>query len=598
MAESRVELERRARAHELSAEAREEIELFRREIARLEAGEADPDDFKKFRLENGVYGIRGQPDLHMVRVKIRFGALNPDQLEALADIASIYTPNKIGHITTRQDMQFHYVRRRDVPEVLERIALVGLTTREACGNTVRNVTACPYSGISPTEVFDVTPYADALSRYFLRNPICQNLPRKFKIAFEGCPEDHARTPIHDIGCVAAVREAGGRLERGFRMYLGGGLGAQPRVAQLLEEFTPEDLLIPTAEATLRIFDRHGERRPEAQYRARARMKFLIKEWGFEKFRSEVLKERRVVLATRSGRAAYRIEAGEERPPEVDIPAGDPPGWRPTLDYLRWRETNVLAQKRKGWQAVIIRCPLGDIGAAEMRVVADIARRYCGGRLRTLITQNLLLRWVPEGALPWVYMELVRAGLARAGAHRIADITRCPGADTCQIAITHSRGLAAALGNLLSNGFGQIPEIQDISIKISGCFNSCGQHHIADIGFYGATEEVSGHALPKYVMLLGGRTAEGMASFGKAVIQIPARRVPEAVEKLLRYYLSERQPEEPFRSFIDRVGIAPIRELLAEFKRVPLYEQAPDLYRDLGAEDEGFKLELGTGECAS
>jgi len=585
-------------ALDLPPEVRAEIERFQTEIERLEAGELEADDFKKFRLTNGVYGIRGSQDLHMVRVKVRFGALTPEQLETVANIAEEFTSNKIVHVTTRQDFQFHYIKRRDVPQVLLHLASSGLTTREACGNSVRNVTACPYAGISPTEAFDVTPYADALSRHLLRNPINQNLPRKFKIAFEGCDEDHARTPIHDFGCVAAIRRSGDKVERGFRIYIGGGLGSQPKSAELLEEFTPADMLIPTAEAVIRVFDRHGERRPEHTYRMRARLKFLIRAWGFEKLRREFLIERRALLATRSGLSDYHIEPVEETPPKVSTPINLPLGWHHSREYDRWLKTNAIQQKQPGWYGVLVRCPLGDLSVDQLRRVAAIGRRYADGRIRTTISQNLLLRWVAEPLLPWVYQELEFAGLAVSEAHRVADITRCPGADTCQLAITHSRGLAEALGQVFTNGYGSAPEFQNISVKISGCMNSCGQHHLADIGFYGVAMEIDGHQVPSYTMLLGGRTKEGQARFGKPVGKVPARLVPDAVRKLLDYYRENRQPDESFAEFVDRADWNLIRRLIDGFTKVPALSLTPDLYHDLGTEEAEFKVEVGLGECAS
>lgn len=587
-----------ARVPQLSPEEQAEIDRFIVEIARIEAGEADPDDFKKFRLQNGVYGIRGSQDLHMIRVKIRFGALTPDQLHTLADIAEEFTPLKVCHITTRQDVQFHNIRRRDVPEVLLRIARSGLTTREACGNTVRNVTACPYAGVAPDEAFDVTPYADALSLHLLRNPINQNLPRKFKIAFEGCPTDHARTPIHDLGCVATVREHDGNIERGFRIYVGGGLGAQPRSAELLEAFTPVDMLIPTAEAVIRVFDRHGERRPEHTHRMRARLKFLIKAWGFEKLRREILIERRALLATHSGLSSYHVEPVEETPPKVLFRASISPRLYDNAVYQRWRETNTFEQKQEGWNSVTVRCPLGDISTDKLRHVAEIARHYCGGRIRTTISQNLLLRWAPKRALPLVYQELAAAGLAFTDANKIADITRCPGADTCQLAITHSRGLAEGLGGLFTNGLASAAELQNLSIKISGCMNSCGQHHIADLGFYGASRNADGREVPEYIMLVGGRTADGGAKFGRPVAHIPAKRVPEATRKLLVYYRTNRREEESFSDFVDRIEPTRIKQLLEVYTRSPSYSAEPELFADLGDERDEFKVAVGQGECAS
>ena len=582
---------------DLAPEVRAEILRFADEIERLDRGLADPDDFKRFRLENGVYGIRGAPDRHMIRVKIRFGEITPDQLETTAALADEFTPTRSVHLTTRQDIQLHNVRRSDLPAVLVALARSGMTTREACGNTVRNVTACPFAGVSPTEVFDVTPYADAVSMYFLRNPLNQSLPRKLKFAFEGCTEDHARTPIHDIGAVAAVREEKGRIERGFRIYVAGGLGAQPVSASLLEAFTPADLLIPTCEAIVRTFDRNGERRPEHIYRMRARLKFLAREWGIEKLRSAIIAERRAIMATRSGLVDFHIDPIEETAPDLDI-HGTPRGWSASLHYQEWKRTNVLKQRQPGYSTVVIRCPLGDLTSDELRSAAGAARRWCSGRIRTAISQNLVFRWVPDEALPWLYRDLAEAGLAHTDAHNLADITRCPGADTCQLALTHSRGLAEALGDVLANEFSTIPEVQNLSMKISGCMNSCGQHHIADIGFYGASTEGEGVPLPQYIVLIGGRTEEGKAHFAKPVARVPARRAPEAARRLLNLYQSERGEEESFSGFISRVSVKRVRTVLDDLTVVPTIEEQPEIYRDLGAEDQVFSAEVGAGECAS
>ncbi len=591
-----LELERAIQG--LPPEVQKEIRWFAEHIERLEAGEIDEDDFKRFRLENGVYGIRGAQDMHMVRVKVRFGCITPHQLETLAAIAEQFTPHHRVHITTRQDIQFHHVRRKDVPLVLARIAQSGLTTREACGNTVRNVTACPFAGVSPSEVFDVTPYADAVSRYFLRHPITQNLPRKFKIAFEGCREDHVVPAIHDIGAIATVRQENRRVERGFRLYIAGGLGAQPRAAELLEPFTPAELLIPTCEAVIRVFDRHGERRPDRLHRMRARMKFLAKDWGIDRLREAILTERRALLLTRSGLMEDGIELVEEEPPDVDIPPLPSPDWTPSPEYETWRRTNVRPQKQAGYVVVIIRCELGDITSDGLRTVARVARRWCAGRIRTAISQNLILRWVPESALPWVYQELKPAGLVAPGAHGLADVTRCPGADTCQLALTHSRGLAEALGEVLARDLTDSSEIQNPSIKISGCMNSCGQHHIADIGFYGASTEIDGHPLPQYIVLVGGQPEGERVRFARPVARVPARRAPEVVRRLLAFYQAERKPDESFVAFVDRLGMKPIKRALEDLASVPPFEEAPELYRDLGADEETFRVELGPGECSA
>ncbi len=565
----------------------EELQRFGREIAALERGELDVEDFRKFRLENGVYGIRGTMDKHMIRIKIRFGALTPEQLECIADVAEQFTPLQLSHVTTRQAIQLHNIDRKDVPAALRMMAESGLTTREACGNTVRNVSACPFAGVAADEAFDVTPYADAVSKFFLRNAVCQNLPRKFKIAFEGCPTDHARVPIHDFGAVAKIRDG----KRGFQCYVGGGLGPTPMSAQLLEEWTPEHLLIPSIEAAIRIHDRHGNRKD----RARARIKFVLKEWGIEEFRKTWLAERTLAIMTRSGAADWSMPITEETaPPPPTVKAIAPSN---STEYARWRETNVFAQKQKGYTSVHVRCPLGDVTPKQMRGVAAIARSYCGGRIRTAITQNLVLRWVPETHVANVYAELGAIGLAHREAQHITDITRCPGADTCQIAVTHSRGLAGALGEIFNNGLSKDPVLQDLTIKISGCPNSCGQHHIADIGFFGTAKVIDKHQVAHYRMLLGGGTREGQAYFGAQVIVLPAKRVPEAVKKLLILYRDTRGADEGFRDFVQRIGLPHIKKHLDEFTTLPPYSERPDLYGDLGHEGE-FKVEIGKGECAA
>ncbi len=561
--------------------------MFAQQVAALQSGERDPDDFKRFRLENGVYGIRDTTDQHMIRVKIRFGALSAEQLEALADIAEQFTPTQQGHITTRQDVQFHHIALAEVPTVLRRLADCELTTREACGNTVRNVTCCPFAGIASDEPFDVTPYADAVSSFFLRNPLNQNLPRKFKIAFEGCTTDHAKVAIHDLGIVAQLRDG----RRGFQLYVAGGLGPIPLSAQLLEDFTPEDQLFPSIEAGLRIFDRHGNRMD----RNRARLKFVLKDWGLEKFRELWLAERKIALLTRSGRNDWRVPITEEGPPPPPDTAPQPAPQTPA--YARWRVTNCFAQKQAGHFGVHVRCPLGDLTHGQMRAVAAVARRFCGGRMRTTITQNLLLRWMHESDLPAVYRELDADGLALHEADHVADITRCPGADTCQLGITHSRGLAAALDELFQNGLASDPALQHLSIKISGCPNSCGQHHLADLGFYGNARTLDGHQVAHYRLLLGGGTTLREASFGEAIMAVPAKRVPDAVRKILLHYRDARQNSESFQAFAQRLGAEHFKQFLAEFAELPRYAERPDLYGDLGFEGE-FKVKLGKGECAA
>lgn len=572
----------------LSVEAEAEIQYLEAMIARLEAGEEDPEDFRVYRLKNGIYGIRGRPEHHMIRIKLPVGRISLEGLRVLAEVAEQYTENRLAHVTTRQAVQLHHVHRRDVPKVLRAVNAVGLTTREACGHSIRAITCCPYAGVSPEAPFDVTPYAEATYRYFLRHPVGQNLPRKFKIAFEGCPTDHARTPIHDIGAVAAVE--GGK--RGFRLYVGGGLGAAPMSAELLEPFTPEEDLLPTMLAIIRLFDRYGNRKVLTQ----ARLKFLVKKWGIAAFREAVREERRLVKLTASGEDLKAwAPPPEPEPPRLPTPPKKPFSFAPGFD--EWRRTNLYPQKQAGFYTVAVRLPLGDITPEGLRALAEIAEVYAG-EVRSAISQNFLLRFVPEDALGGLYEALLRVGLAHPEAHTILDITRCPGADTCNLAITHSRGLAQALeAHLASLALVQDPMVRPISIKISGCPNSCGQHHIADIGFYGSSRKVGEREVPHYTLLLGGRTREGEARFGQVVARIPARRTPEAVERILKRYQEEREQGESFQAYLDRVGAASFKPLLEDLQTIPSYEEAPEYYQDLGAEGETFRVQLGRGECA-
>jgi sulfite reductase beta subunit-like hemoprotein len=563
-----------------------EIQRFRDNIALLKAGKMDADDFRRFRLNNGIYGIRGHSDKQMIRIKVPFGELTPDQLDGLASITEDHAPMKLAHVTTRQNFQIHLIPLEDTPAIMRRLAEQCLTSREACGNTVRNVTACPYSGVHPRQVFDVTPYAKATFDYFLRNPLNANLPRKFKFAFESCPLDHAVTPIHDIGAVASIKDG----KRGFRLYMGGGLGATPHVAVLLEEFTPVELMLPTFEAVVRLFDRYGERKDKMH----ARLKFLVKKWGASEFNQRVVEERRAVLATRSGAVDWTFPVEEERAPAA--PAGLAPS-APSKGYERWKATNVSRQPQAGYSYATVVLPLGDITVKQMRDLAAASRKFCAGRMRTTVEQNIVLRWVKDEHLPALHAALAQAGLDATGAGRFSDITRCPGADTCQIAVTKSRELAKAVGELFTDGLAADADLEDVHVKISGCTNSCGQHHIGTLGFYGTYRKVGEHQVPHYQLLIGGSTREGEARFGQAVAAIPARRVPEAVKKLVALYKAEKQGAETFGDFLLRVGRARVKDEVLPFTQLPSYEKEPSLYRDWG-DDTDFKAEIGAGECAA
>ncbi len=562
-----------------------EIRMFEENIAGLQSGKMDPDDFKKFRLNNGIYGIRGFTDKHMIRVKISYGEISADQMDGLAELTDRFAPKKIGHFTTRQNLQIHLVEQKKVPEAIRLIAEIGYTTREACGNTVRTITACPYTGVHPQQAFDVTPYAEATVRYLLRNPLCQNMPRKFKIAFESCPTDHIITPIHDLGAVAEVRNG----VRGFRLYSGGGLGASPHVAVRIEDFTPADQLLPTIEAVIRLFDRYGERKDKMH----ARLKFVVKKWGAEEFKARVLAERQVVMATRSGAADWRIPVKEEQAPPA--PALSPA--KAVEGFERWKTTNVSRQIQPGYSFVTVVLPLGDMTVQQMHDLASISRRINGGRMRATIEQNIVMRWVKDEHLPALYNELVDAGLATAGANRFSDVTRCPGADTCQIAVTKSRELAIAVGKLFTNGLTPDADMEGVHVKISGCTNSCGQHHIGTLGFYGTYRKVNDHQVPHYQLLIGGSTKEGEARFGVPVIALPARRVPDAMKKLVALFKKDKQGAEKFGDYLVRAGKERLKQELAEFTQLPPYDQDPSLYFDWGDTSE-FKAEIGQGECAA
>lgn len=581
---------------ELLTEEEAEIRRFEQEIERLEKGELDMDDFRKFRLNNGIYGIRGAQDRHMIRIKIRYGKMDALQLERIADLAERYTPSKLSHVTTRQAIQLHEINRRDVPAVLRAIMEVGLTSREACGNTVRNVTASHYSGIDPGEVFDIVPYADLLTLYFLRNPVCQNLPRKFKIAFESNPDkDYAKVGIHDLGFIAQKKIVNGKEERGFKVYVGGGLGSTPYPAYLLDEFITPDLMLPTTEAVIRLFDRNGERKDKN----RARLKYLIAKWGIETFRQEFFAERKQVIMTGSGREAYwHLNLEEYTAPVLKAPA---PTQAPAVlpGYAEWLRDNTFEQKQKGYYAVNVRLPLGDIAPDQARKLAQIAREFSGGRLRTTIAQNILIHWVPQASLKAIYHRLSREGLAKSGAETVTDITRCPGADTCQIAITHSKGLAHELGKIFENGYGHDPVFRDVTIKISGCTNSCGQHHIANIGYHGASKNVDNRAVPHYQLMIGGYTApDGKAVFGKRIAQIPARRVPEASKAVLDAFKKEKAGSETFLQWAEKTGVPKLKDLVAPYTTIPSFDQDPLMYEDLGDPGKPFKVEMGKGECAA
>ena len=571
-------------------EIQEEIETFEDEVKRLQAGDVTGDLFKPFRLQYGIYGQR-QADVQMVRIKIPFGGMTSNQIRRVAELAETYATG-VGHVTTRQDIQLHFVPLPQVSTVMRKLEEVGLTTREACANTVRNVTACHLAGVCQGEVFDVTPYANTVARHLLRNPLNQSLPRKFKIAFSGCNHDCAMTPIHDVGLLAKKAEDG---TIGFRMVVGGGLGAAPRIAHLLREFVPMDDLIPSIEAVIKVFDNLGNRKN----RSKARMKFVIEKLGFEEFK-------------RRWETAYEEMFGAKpaHPPIKLLPHADPaplimpaknggngghPNGDPASSFATWRRTNVVKQRQDGFSAAVLRLPTGDITAEQMLVVADLAERYSNGNVRTTIGQNLIIRWVSDEQLEDFYRELDAHGLSQPGANKTEDIVACPGTDTCGLGITSSKGVARALAEVFPPG--QVPEdLKGTTIHISGCHNSCAQHHISTIGLHGVGKRVGDHIAPVYELHLGGRV-NGTAEVGQMTIKLPAKNVPAAVSHLLDVYRRDRQNGENLHTFVKRAGKNALKEELIGHSILPSYADDPSYYFDWEADEEFTLEDLGPGECA-
>ena len=599
----------------------EEIDTFETQIELRRQGKIDEKIFAETRLRRGAYGQRydnGQrydgtqtrklaysedkptkgPNTlwdapGMLRIKIPYGGMNPEQLELLADLAEEYADG-IAHVTTRQDFQLHFVDLDDTPALLRRLAAVGITTREACGNSVRNVTGCPYAGVCPDETFDVTPYARALSLFLLGHPDVQNFGRKFKPTFSGCPQ-HAcgLTAMHDLGYTAVTRVVDGREQRGFAFVVGGGLGAVPHQAKLFDEFLPPEEILPMAQAISRVFARHGEKKN----RSRARIKFLIRNWGIEKFKEAVLEERRSLKE--DPRWTEYLQQAEK---EDETPL-NPPGELPPVNgnerYHQWLKTNVRQQRQEGYATVTVALPLGDITPDQLRALADVVRRFTNGTIRTTVEQNFVIRWVSKADVPALFEALDAAGLGQPGACNILDIVACPGTDTCKLGISSSRGLAVELRKRLAEKSFQMDEaVRSLHIKISGCFNSCGQHHVADIGFYGVTRIVNGYQVPHFQVVVGGQWEQNAGSYGLPIVAIPSKRIPDALERITDYYLRMRQKDERYTEFVVRVGKAQIRQVLDDLtKDAPQHDEDPSFYSDWYDPREYSTGDIGKGECA-
>lgn len=598
----------------------EEIDTFETEIDLRRQDKIDEKVFAETRLRRGAYGQRydnGQrhdgneskqlayeekvtKGPHTVwdapgmqRIKIPYGGATPEQLETLADLAEEYSDG-IAHITTRQDVQLHFVHIDDTPTLMRRLAAAGITTREACGNSVRNVTGCPFMGVCADEAFDATPYADALMKFLLGHPDTQNFGRKFKPSFSGCAEHSCGlAQLHDLGFVAKTREVDGQVQRGFKVVVGGGLGAVPRQAKVLDEFMPPEEILPMAQAISRVFGRLGEKK----IRSRARIKFLIEKMGMEEFKAAVAEER-TKLPEDSRWTDYLddIAKFEEKPTR-------PPGEMPPLNgdsrLNAWVETNLRPQSQAGYVTATIALPLGDITADQLRALADIAREFTGGTVRTTVEQNIVLRWVSTADVPALFAALDAADLGQPGACRVSDIVACPGTDTCKLGIASSRGLAAELRNRLAAKGAQLDQaIQDLHVKISGCFNSCGQHHVGDIGFYGVSRTLQGYKVPHFQVVLGGQWEENAGSYGLPIVAIPSKRVPEAMDRIAEFYLQQREQNERFPKFVKRIGKTRIRDLLDDLtKDAPEHDSDPEFYSDWSDPRQYSIGDIGKGECA-
>jgi sulfite reductase (ferredoxin) len=595
----------------------QELDVFETEITLRKQGKLDERLFAETRLRRGVYGQRydnghrhdGEKvqDVNypsgeltkgpmtmwdapgMQRIKVPGGGLNARQLEVMAELAEEYSDG-IAHVTTRQDFQLHYVHIDDTPSIMRRLAAAHITTREACGNSVRNVTACPYAGVCPDEVFDVTPYSRALAQFLLGHPDCQNFGRKFKPAFSGCSQ-HAcgLTNMHDFGVVATKRNENGIEKRGFEVYVGGGLGAVPYQAKLLEEFVAPEELLPLAQSIARVFARLGEKKN----RNRARIKFLIQDVGIDKFRELVREERRALMPD-----PRWIDFVKDAEDFEEVPLRPSGPW-PSLfshSFERWMRTNTRLQKQNGYLTVSIALPLGDITANQLRSLADIVRRFTFETIRTTVEQNFVIRWVSQTDLAELYTALQAVGLAEPTAGTIVDIVSCPGTDTCKLGISSSRGLAGELRQRLAEKSYQLDEaVQNLHIKVSGCFNSCGQHHVADIGFYGVSRKISGYAVPHFQVVLGGEWQNNASSYGLPVVAVPSKNIPDVVSRLTDRYVSQRNAGEGFKDFVKRIGKAELKNLLDDLTRPPAGDRT--YFSDWGDPREYSLGDMGIGECA-
>jgi len=579
----------------------EEAEDFANTVKLFRQGKYNEDSFRRYRLQHGAYGTRMTNDYAMVRIKLPAGEIYPLQLEKISQLSEQFSIGS-AHFSTRENIQLHWVILEDVSEILRGLAEVGLTSREACGNSVRNVMCSPLSGVCPDEEFDSTPYALATARFFLRNPMSQNLPRKFKFNFTCC-EKHGMVRMVDVGLIPQTRDLDGSIQKGFKIFLGGGLGNKSFVGNQLEEFTPEEDLLYTSIAVMRIFDRLGDRKNMA----RNRMRYLVNDMGWEKFQNLVLKERAIVRATQS--VITRLEVDHmpsiiKRPIKISDESGSsiPDG------YTRWLKTNTIKQKQTEYSSVFITLEAGDITSNQLTSLATIIQEFSSeGHARAGFVQNIALRYVHEDDLPRLYSKLLTVGLAKSGALTMAAPIGCSGTTSCNLALTNSHRLAKEIQRkFLELKLDQDDDLRDSSIKISGCPNSCAQHGIATIGFFGGGGRVGKEMYPNYQMSLGGRS-DGETMLGATCHRIPAKRVIQVILKIIELFKQNKKSNDTLKDWIHRIvngkedseikSILDMRKALDSFTIPPTKEEDPDFYNDYGS-DSSYHTKTGKGECAA
>lgn len=570
---------------QVSKEAQIDIVELNQKIADFKSGKMVEDKFKHFRLTRGVYGQR-QTGVHMFRIKVPFGKMTPEQLIRMADISEKFTNGNL-HLTTRQNIQMHHVKLDDAPQIWELLEGKQITAREACGNTVRNLTGSAMAGIDPNEPFDISPYVYTAFKYFLRNPICQEMGRKIKPAFSSSEKDSAFTYFHDFGFIPKLKEVDGKEVRGFKVVIAGGLGAQSIVAQTAYEFLEEDQIIPFMEAAIRVFDRHGER----SKRHKARMKYLVKSLGLEAF-MKLVEEERISIKTKSVVIDRDIVPQAGPAPEFEIPAY-------SIDdeeaYQKWHKTNVVEQKQKGFYAVKVKILLGDIQAEKARQLAAVISECCSDDIRLTVNQGMILKFVRKETIPYLYTKLKALDLADPGFGTIGDITACPGTDTCNLGVTNSTGLSEVLEKLIQDEFPEYYDETNIQIKISGCMNACGQHMAAQIGFHGSSIRTGALIAPAMQVVLGGGVdPEGKGFVAEKVIKVPTKRTLDVIRFLLNDYDDKRSEGEYFNDYYYRLGKKYFYDLLK-----PLGDKTnltDSDYQDWG-EDHNYEQAIGVGECA-